>query len=180
MKIYLQMEGEELVELVPLGTYHAIKRQLDITRADVAELNDRLQERTQDYLTTMQDLRAENRKLASMLRRLHRAISVRMSADEPTNEERLELMHAWQEAAAILDQTAAITVTPNTADATIKAQSVMIEKLANALALITEEYEDRRFQFGDEYLWQKHEGNNPLPTAFAALEAYESLKGEQP
>ncbi len=64
--------------------------------------------------------------------------------------------------------------------ATIKDQTVMIEKLANALTLITEEYEDRRFQFGDEYLWQKHEGNNPLPTAFAALEAYELLKGEQP
>jgi hypothetical protein len=64
--------------------------------------------------------------------------------------------------------------------ATIKAQSVMIDKLANALALITEEYEDRRFQFGDEYLWQKHEGNNPLPTAFAAIEAYEFSKGEQP
>jgi len=64
--------------------------------------------------------------------------------------------------------------------ATIKAQSVLIEKLANALALITEEYEDRRFQFGDEYLWQKHEGINPLPTAFAALDAYELSKGEQP
>jgi hypothetical protein len=64
--------------------------------------------------------------------------------------------------------------------ATIKAQSVMIEKLANALTLITEEYEDRRFQFGDEYLWQKHEGVNPLPTAFAALEAYELSKGDQP
>ena len=64
--------------------------------------------------------------------------------------------------------------------ATIKAQSVMIEKLANALALITEEYEDRRSQFGDEYLWQKHEGENPLPTAFAALDAYELSKGEQP
>lgn len=64
--------------------------------------------------------------------------------------------------------------------ATIKDQNAMIRTLANALALITEEYEDRRFQFGDEYLWQKHEGENPLPTAFAALDAYESLKGEQP
>lgn len=64
--------------------------------------------------------------------------------------------------------------------ATIKEQTVMIRTLANALALITEEYEDRRSQFGDEYLWQKHEGENPLPTAFAALDAYELLKGEQP
>ena len=64
--------------------------------------------------------------------------------------------------------------------ATIKDQTAMIEKLANALTLITEEYEDRRFQFGDEYLWQKYEDSNPLPTAFAALEAYELLKGEQP
>jgi len=57
--------------------------------------------------------------------------------------------------------------------ATIKEQAVMIEKLANALTLITEEYEDRRFQFGDDRLWQKDEGVNPLPTAFAALDAYE-------
>lgn len=62
--------------------------------------------------------------------------------------------------------------------ATIKDQTVMIRTLANALALITEEYKDRRFQFGDEYLWQKHEGNNPLPTAFAALDAYESANPE--
>jgi hypothetical protein len=64
--------------------------------------------------------------------------------------------------------------------ATIKDQTVLIEKLANALTLITEEYEDRRFHFGDDRLWQKDEGVNPLPTAFAALNAYESLKGEQP
>lgn len=64
--------------------------------------------------------------------------------------------------------------------AMIKAQSVLIEKLANALALITEEYEDRRFHFGDDRLWQKHEGKNPLPTALAALEAYELSKGKQP
>jgi hypothetical protein len=66
--------------------------------------------------------------------------------------------------------------------ATIKEQAVMIEKLANALTLITEEYEDRRFHFGDDRLWQKDEGENPLPTAFAALDAYELLKakGEQP
>jgi len=64
--------------------------------------------------------------------------------------------------------------------ATIKEQAVMIEKLANALTLITEEYEDRRFHFGDDRLWQKDEGENPLPTAFAALEAYELWKGKQP
>jgi len=64
--------------------------------------------------------------------------------------------------------------------ATIKDQTALIEKLANALTLITEEYEDRKFQFGDDPLWQKHEGENPLPTAFAALKAYEFSKGEQP
>jgi hypothetical protein len=64
--------------------------------------------------------------------------------------------------------------------ATIKDQTILIEKLANALTLITEEYEDRRLHFGDDRLWQKDEGVNPLPTAFAALEVYELLKGEQP
>ena len=64
--------------------------------------------------------------------------------------------------------------------ANLRAEDIgMIRTLANALALITEEYEDRRFQFGDQYLWQKHEGKNPLPTAFAALDAYELSKGEQ-
>jgi chromatin segregation and condensation protein Rec8/ScpA/Scc1 (kleisin family) len=63
---------------------------------------------------------------------------------------------------------------------TIQQQAVMIRTLANALTLITEEYEDRRFQFGDEYLWQKHEGSNPLPTAFAALDAYKLLTGKRP
>jgi hypothetical protein len=57
---------------------------------------------------------------------------------------------------------------------TIQRQAIMLKRLADALALITEEYEDRRFQFGDDPLWQKHEGNNPLPTALAALDAYES------
>jgi hypothetical protein len=61
---------------------------------------------------------------------------------------------------------------------TIQRQAVMLERLASVLALITEEYEDRRFQFSDDRLWQKHEGNNPLPTAFAALDAYESANFE--
>jgi hypothetical protein len=60
----------------------------------------------------------------------------------------------------------------------IQQQSILLEKLERALALIAEEYEDRRFQFGDEYLWQKHEGENPLPIAHSALEAYELQKGK--
>jgi hypothetical protein len=134
-------------------------------------------------LVEMRELDAaqmENDRLMVVIARLHLAITARMSADDPTDAQRLELRLAWQEAGAVLDQPAALPVKPNAADATIKDQTAMIRTLANALALITEEYEDRRSQFGDEYLWQKHEGNNPLPTAFAALEAYELSKGEQP
>jgi hypothetical protein len=148
MKIYLQMEGDRLIELVE-------RRELDAAQM-------------------------ENDRLMVLIARLHLAITARMSADDPTDAQRLELRLAWREAGAVLDQPAALPVTPNATDATIKDPTVMIERLANALALITEEYEDRRFQFGDEYLWQKHEGENPLPTAFAALDAYELSKRDQP
>jgi hypothetical protein len=57
----------------------------------------------------------ENDRLMVLIARLHRAISARMCADEPTGEERLELAHAWLEAGAVLDQPAALPVTPNAA-----------------------------------------------------------------
>lgn len=42
----------------------------------------------------------------ALIIRLHRAISFRMSADEPTGEERLELMHAWEQAGKMLELSA--------------------------------------------------------------------------
>lgn len=41
-------------------------------------------------------------RLTALIQRLHRAIFVRMCADEPTCEERLELMHAWGQAGKML------------------------------------------------------------------------------
>jgi hypothetical protein len=61
---------------------------------------------------------------------------------------------------------------------TIQRQSILLERLAGALASITEEYEDRKFQFGDDYLWVKHENVDALPNAFSALAAYESTNPE--
>lgn len=46
-------------------------------------------------------------RLTALIRRLHHAISARMCADEPTGDERLELMNAWN--------AAALFVTPNAA-----------------------------------------------------------------
>lgn len=40
----------------------------------------------------------------ALIKRLHRAISARMCADEPTSEERLELMHAWTAAQETIDK----------------------------------------------------------------------------
>jgi hypothetical protein len=45
-------------------------------------------------------------RLTALIQRLHRAISVRISADEPTGEERLELAHAWLEAGKMLELSA--------------------------------------------------------------------------
>lgn len=47
------------------------------------------------------------------LRRLHLAVTARMSASEPTDQERLELLRAWEEAGKKLD---AIPVRPNAAE----------------------------------------------------------------
>lgn len=57
----------------------------------------------------------ENDRLKVLIARLHRAISARMCADEPTGEERLELSRAWREAGAVLDQPSALLVRPNAA-----------------------------------------------------------------
>lgn len=106
--IYPYMSHEGLIQLVPLKNYEQLKDA-------VAELNQRLQDRTQDYLKTMQELRADSRDLVKLIRRLHRAIAARMSADEPTGQERLELLHAWEEAGKVLDGFASL-VRPNDAD----------------------------------------------------------------
>jgi hypothetical protein len=48
------------------------------------------------------DLERERNRLHSALTRLTKAISARMSEDEPTGEERLELIRAFWEANGIL------------------------------------------------------------------------------
>ncbi len=50
----------------------------------------------------------ENDRLKVLIARLHRAISLRMSANEPNHEERLESVRAWREAGAVLDQITAM------------------------------------------------------------------------
>ena len=51
----------------------------------------------------MQDeLVARIRSTAFALVRLHHAVTVRMSADEPTGEQRLELLKAWEEAGRLI------------------------------------------------------------------------------
>ena len=45
--------------------------------------------------------------------------------------------------------------------------------LAAALRDLIEEYEDREAQFGDDYLWKKHEDADTLPTAKTVLREWE-------
>lgn len=64
---------------------------------------------------------------------------------------------------------------------TIQRQSVLLDRLATAFKSFMEEYEDRKCQFGSDYLWQKHEDVDAINRAKEALAAYESAKeGEQP
>lgn len=57
--------------------------------------------------TLERELNAAKAEIAdnlALIKRLHRAISARMCADEPTSEERLELMHAWTAAQETIDK----------------------------------------------------------------------------
>jgi hypothetical protein len=40
----------------------------------------------------------------ALIKRMHRAITARMSADDPADDERLELMHAWTAAQETIDK----------------------------------------------------------------------------
>jgi hypothetical protein len=48
--------------------------------------------------------KAENDSKLALIKRLHLAITARMSADEPTGDERLELSLAWKEAQETIDK----------------------------------------------------------------------------
>jgi hypothetical protein len=65
---------------------------------------------------------AEIARLTALIQRLHRAISARMCADEPTGDERLELMNAWN--------AAALFVTPNAAECGQCADKALPDTLA--------------------------------------------------
>jgi hypothetical protein len=49
------------------------------------------------------------------------------------------------------------------------------DRLAEAGKILAEEYEDRRSQFGSEYLWQKHEDAERVDAAIAVFTA--AVKG---
>lgn len=47
-------------------------------------------------------------------------------------------------------------------------------QLAEVFKVFIEQYEDRKCQFGSDYLWQKHEDVDAINRANQALAAYES------
>jgi len=50
--------------------------------------------------------------------------------------------------------------------------------VADALRDLIEEYEDRKVQFGGNYLWQKYEDADTLPTARTALKLWDEANAE--
>lgn len=72
--------------------------------ADNAELIERLRDRTDSYLAAAARHVQTIQQQSVLIQRLHRAISARMCADDPTGEERLELLRAWEQAGAYLNQ----------------------------------------------------------------------------
>lgn len=48
--------------------------------------------------------KAENADKLALIKRLHRAITARMSADDPTDDERFELMQVWKAARETIDK----------------------------------------------------------------------------
>lgn len=60
------------------------------------------------------EARALNGDMLKLMRRLHLAITARMSADNPTDEQRLELRLAWEEAGKFLEGFMPLTQPMNT------------------------------------------------------------------
>lgn len=60
------------------------------------------------------EARALNSDMLKLMRRLHLAITARMSADNPTDEQRLELRLAWEEAGKFLEGSMPMAQTMNT------------------------------------------------------------------
>jgi len=48
--------------------------------------------------------------------------------------------------------------------------------LIDAMADLLEEYEDRSAQFGDDYLWEKHEDKDTIETARTLLREWKETK----
>lgn len=60
--------------------------------------------------------KTNNEDMLKLMRRLHLAITARMSADNPTDEQRLELRLAWEEAGKFLEGSMPLAQTMNTND----------------------------------------------------------------
>jgi hypothetical protein len=126
MKTFPYMDGDRLIELVPLEQYEQLKKACDaaiMKRRDyfLAAQNadaeaEQLRAEVEELRTQRNKFKAEFATLSALIQRLHLAITARMSADDPTDAQRLELRLAWQEAGAVLDQSSALPVTPNAAE----------------------------------------------------------------
>lgn len=60
----------------------------------------------------------------------------------------------------------------------VASDPLLASAVADALRDLIEEYEDRKAQFGDYYLWQKHENADTLPTAKNVLKQWDTANAE--
>ena len=96
-------ETDAVAWVVAFGYQH-LNEDVDVVDAEFA----RRRERERD------EARALNGDMLKLMRRLHLAITARMSADNPTDEQRLELRLAWEEAGKFLEGFMPLTQPMNT------------------------------------------------------------------
>ena len=96
-------ETDVVAWVVAFGYQH-LNEDVDVVDVEFA----RRRERERD------EARALNGDMLKLMRRLHLAITARMSADNPTDEQRLELRLAWEEAGKFLEGFMPLTQPMNT------------------------------------------------------------------
>lgn len=79
-----------------------------------AHINHSLAAKLAEAKRERDEARALNGDMLKLMRRLHLAITARMSADNPTDEQRLELRLAWEEAGKFLEGFMPLTQPMNT------------------------------------------------------------------
>lgn len=114
----------EDIEVVDAECARQLERERDEARKHLAaankgaeinaHINHSLAAKLAEAKRERDEARALNSDMLKLMRRLHLAITARMSADNPTDEQRLELRLAWEEAGKFLEGFMPLTQPMNT------------------------------------------------------------------